>query len=401
MRILIITGIFPPDIGGPATYVPCIADALSQQGHEVIVVTLSDQLDIPNTDYPFRVVRLARRQHRLWRCWRTVTTLVRLGRDADVLFVNGLALEAALANCILRKPLVLKVVGDLAWEQATNRGWVQDAFEDFQRNRYSLKVEMLRSLRTWWTRGAQRIIVPSRYLGRWVSTWSVPLEKLQVVYNAVDLPAKLSPCPTPLTTSIKVVTIGRLVRWKQMDKIIEAVGCCDGVGLVIIGDGPERERLTRLTHELHLDDRIYFAGQRSAADTLALLAACDLFVLNSTYEGLPHTVLEAIALGLPIIATAVGGVPEVVESGNNGQLIAATAPNALKETLARLLAQPLERQHLAEGARRTAKHFLFSRMVEETTAVLAETAAWSARGDGEKSALTREQRFLRHGNRTM
>jgi len=377
MRILMITGIFPPDIGGPATYVPHMASALTQRGHAVTVVTLSEGLDAANDTYPFRVVRLARHQRRPWRWLKTMALLVRLGRQADVLYVNGLAMETALANLILRKPTVLKVVGDLAWEQATNRGWVNDTFEDFQQQRHGWKVELVRALRTWWTRRAHQIIVPSRYLARWVAAWGVPEEKVRVVYNAVDLPDSLSPSSVPLASPVKVVTIGRLVPWKRVDMIIEAVGRCAGAGLVIIGDGPEREHLVTLTQQLQLSDRVYFAGQQSPADTLALLNACDLFVLNSTYEGLPHVVLEAVALGLPIIATDVGGVPEVVENGWNGQLIAATDAHALHETLARLLAQPAERQRLAAGARQTAERFRFARMVEETAAALTEATVRS------------------------
>src|SRR5688572_8809030 len=132
MRILIATGIFPPDIGGPATYVPQIAAAFAERGHQITVLTLSDHLDGHDDTYPFRVVRLPRRIFKPWRRLHTVVRLVRLGRNADVLFVNGLAAEAVLANFLLRRPMVQKVVGDMAWERATNRGWVMDGFESFQ-----------------------------------------------------------------------------------------------------------------------------------------------------------------------------------------------------------------------------------------------------------------------------
>lgn len=389
MRILMITGIFPPDIGGPATYVPRLADALSRQGHAVTVVTLSERVDSADDAYPFHVVRLARQQRQPWRWLRTISRLVHLGRDAEVLFVNGLALEVTLANLFLRKPLVLKVVGDLAWEQATNRGWIQDTFEDFQRNRYSMKVAMLRRLRTWWTRSAHQVIVPSRYLADWVATWGIPAEKIRVIYNAIDLPAQFSSCHIPLATPVKIATVGRLVVWKQMDKLITAMGRWEGVGLVVVGDGPERERLTALTRELQLSQRVYFAGQKSSADTLALLNACNLFVLNSRYEGLPHVVLEALALGLPIVATAVGGVPEVVENGRNGHLLDPADPYALDETLARLLARPEEWRRLAAGARQTAPRFGFGRMVEDTATVLAAASARPAPSGGKVHVIAR------------
>jgi glycosyltransferase involved in cell wall biosynthesis len=374
MRIVMVTGIFPPDIGGPATYVPQLAEALTEQGHEITVLTLSDRTDRADNRYPFRVVRLPRQLPKRERWLRTMACLIQLGRSADVLFVNGLALEATLANRVIRKPLVQKVVGDLAWEQATNRGWVRDSFEDFQQKRYGLKVAALKMLRTWWTRQADRVIVPSRYLAHWVAQWGVPAEKLIVIYNALEPLDSITPAAVPLRTPLKAVTVGRLVPWKRVDQLIAAIARCDGAGLVIVGDGPERARLQGMVEALGLANRVYFAGQRSKAETLSLMAPCDLFVLNSTYEGFPHVVLEAMSLGLPVVATAVGGTPEVVREGKNGRLISPVDSSALYTTLSQLLSSAAERQCLAEGVRQTVAQFRFACLVEQTAGLLAATA---------------------------
>jgi glycosyltransferase involved in cell wall biosynthesis len=382
MHILIITGIFPPDIGGPSTYVPQMATALATRGHTVTVMTLSDdgsrcsspsgEGDGVREEYPFQVVRLSRQVFKPWRWLLAMLTIIQLGRRADVLFVNGLYLEAVLANFLLRKPLVQKVVGDLAWERAANWGWVKDHFEEFQKKRYHAKVEALKALKAWWHRQADKIIVPSNYLARWVAQWGVPEEKITVVYNAVGPIGNIQPSHLPLATCLKlrVVTVGRLVPWKQVDQIIQAIAQCNGVGLVIVGDGPEQGRLEELVRIWDLADRVYFARRRGKAETLSLMAACDLFVLNSTYEGLPHVVLEAMALGLPVVATAVGGTPEVIQNGENGMLMTPTAPGALSNTLSRLVAFPLERQCLAKGARHTMERFCLAAEVEKTEDVL-------------------------------
>jgi glycosyltransferase involved in cell wall biosynthesis len=104
-----------------------------------------------------------------------------------------------------------------------------------------------------------------------------------------------------------------------------------------------------------------------------LMAACDFFVLNSTYEGLPHVVLEAMSLGLPVVATAVGGTPEVVCDGDNGRLIAPADDDALVQVLAQLVSSPGELQRLAGGARQTVVQFSFPHLVEATEAVLQES----------------------------
>jgi glycosyltransferase involved in cell wall biosynthesis len=295
-------------------------------------------------------------------------TIIRLGRRADVLFVNGLYLEAVLANFLFRKPLVQKVVGDLAWEHAANCGWVKDHFEEFQKKRYNAKVEALKALRGWWHSQADKIIVPSNYLAHWVAQWGVPKEKISVVYNAIEPIGNIQPSHLPLATCLKlrVVTVGRLVPLKQVNQIIQAIAQCDGIGLIIVGDGPEYGHLEDLVRTWNLADRVYFAGRRCRAETLSLMAACDLFVLNSTHEGFPHVVLEAMSLGLPVIATAVGGTPEAIQNGENGLLIAPTGNGVLPKTLLRLVSFPLERQRLANGARHTIERFCPTAMIEGT-----------------------------------
>jgi glycosyltransferase involved in cell wall biosynthesis len=372
MKVLVITGIFPPDIGGPATYVPQIAEALAKSGHEVIVVTLSDRLDHDDTKYCFQVERLPRRTFKLWRWLCTIVKLIKLGRVSDVLFVNGLAMEAAVANLFLRKPMVHKVVGDLAWERATTKGWVNDNFEDFQKRCYGLKIEALKALRSWWTRRADKVIVPSRYLAKWVVKWGVPEERITVIYNAVELPDKVEPMPVPLKTPVKAVTVGRLVPWKRVDGLLEALKGVPDLGLVVVGDGPERPWLEQLARELGVSDRVYFAGQRSKKEALGLMAACDLLVLNSTHEGLPHVVLEAMSLGLPVVATAVGGTPELVKDGETGVLVP-VEDGVLAIVLKRLVNDQQLCQALAQTARRWVHEQLsLERMVEQTEAIVLE-----------------------------
>jgi hypothetical protein len=152
MNVLITTGIFPPDIGGPATYVPQIAKGLTERGHRITVLTLTSESvesveseesiksiesiesiesqetmpaflprprrgrgkgegDRPDSGYPFRLVRIPRRLFKPWRWIRTIFTIVWLGRNSYVLFVNGLAMESVLANLLLRKPMVRRRLG--------------------------------------------------------------------------------------------------------------------------------------------------------------------------------------------------------------------------------------------------------------------------------------------------
>lgn len=369
MNILMITGIFPPDIGGPATYVPAIGSELVKLGHKVTVIALSDSAAHDDRSYPFHLLRIRRNINKLRRFVLTVAAILQQVRAVDVIYVNGLQLEATVANFFLRKPLVQKIVGDWAWERASNRGWVTDSFEEFQQRTHSVKVEWLKALRRFCARRADAVIVPSRYLASAVSHWDLAEEKIVVIYNAVD-EISLTSLTVPLSSKIKLVTVGRLIPLKQIDRLILALRECNETGLVVVGDGPERERLKALVSAHDLTGRVYFAGQRTRSETLSLMAACDLFVLNSTFEGLPHVVLEAMSLGLPVVATAAGGTPELVRDGENGILIAPHAKGALAETLLGIACSAERRQRLAAGARQTARLFRHTVMIEKTEAVL-------------------------------
>lgn len=370
MRVLIVTGIFPPDIGGPATYVPQIARGLVERGHQAAVLTLSERVDIDDSGWSFQVVRIRRGIPKPWRQVRTVAAIWRLGRKADVLFINGLALEAVLANFVLRKPLVMKVVGDLAWERATTRRWTSDNFEAFQQKRYGWRIELFKALRTWWTRQADRVITPSQYLARWGACWGIPEDRIVVIYNAVEPVNDIKPLPIPLKTPVKAVTVGRLIPLKRIDQLLEALVQLPDLGLVVVGDGPERLQMERLARDLQVSDRVYFAGQRSKKEALGLMAACDLFVLNSTHEGLPHVVLEAMALGLPVVATAVGGTPEAVKDGETGILVP-PGGDGIVEALRRLTEESRSRNAMVQAGRDWIRQqFSMEKMIQETERVL-------------------------------
>ncbi len=202
---------------------------------------------------------------------------------------------------------MVKIVGDEAWERSTRKGWTKDNFEDFQQKPQQWRAELLKRIRSWSAQQAKTIIVPSQYLARWVTRWGIPSERIQVVYNALEPPSKVEPIPVPLSTPLKAITVGRLIALKRIDKVIEAVSQLPEIGLIIVGDGPERAVLESITLSLGVSDRVYFAGARSKEDTLRLMAASNMFVLNSVHEGFPFVILEAMSIGLPVVATAVGG----------------------------------------------------------------------------------------------
>ena len=338
MKVLIPTGAFPPEIGGPATYVPLIARALVNRGHEVTVITLTEAEGHDDKQYPFRVIRLLP-YGRIRRWMHTVSQLIVLMRQHDMVYVNGLLLETYVASLTNRKPMVAKVVGDIAWERARAKGWVTESNDLFQQRVYDRRIETRRTMRDLALGRMRQIIVPSQYLKQIVSAWNIDGRLIDVIYNAYR-PTPTEPFHNPLTTHTKLVTVCRLVNWKGVDKIISLLPELPDTGLLVVGEGPERAGLEALVKKHHLSERVHFTGTVEHGQVLSAIRSSDLFVLNSSYEGLPHVLLEALAMETPIVATRVGGTPELVIDGKNGRLVPFGHAEQLQMAISEVAAHP-------------------------------------------------------------
>jgi glycosyltransferase involved in cell wall biosynthesis len=363
------------------------AEALAGRGWDVSVVAWSDSLEHDDSAYGFRVARIPRSEPWPLRMAHTLFSIARFGMSSDIIFSVGLALESAMANILLRKPLVMKIVGDAAWERATRWGWTGESFEAFQAGKRSAGVRLLKHLRNWPVRHSDRVITPSGNLAGCVRRWGADAGKVVVIPNGVEVPGagdihKFLPTSNPLSTPVKIAAVGRLVPWKRVDRLLEAISRMEGVGLVVVGDGPERGRLEEQVKELKIADRVHFTGAASREEALGWMASCDMLAICSNYEGLPHVALEATSLGLPVVATAVGGVPEIVQDGWNGRLAPVDDKEAFFAALASVAGSLPERRRLSAGAKETARLVSFPSMVERTEAVLRSASAAPGRRSG-------------------
>ncbi len=164
-----------------------------------------------------------------------------------------------------------------------------------------------------------------------------------------------------------VGTIARLAPQKGVSYFLQAAAvlCRDcQVNFVVVGDGPLRQALEEESRTLGLDGRLFFVGER--ADIPQILAAMDIFVLPSITEGLPLTILEAMAAGKPVVATRVGGLPEVILDGETGLLVPPRDPHALAQALARLLSDRRQAVEMGQkGRQRVMEHFTVTVMVRQ------------------------------------
>jgi len=200
----------------------------------------------------------------------------------------------------------------------------------------------------------------------------VPNNKLVTVYNGVDT-TKFRPniIPRPIGQKIKIGAVGRLVEEKDYPTFIKAISLLKERGLSfqaeIIGDGPLAPDLHNLANELHLNGMLLFRGHRQ--DIPDVLRDLDIYVLSSKSEGMPIAVLEAMATGLPVVATSVDAIPEVIQHNVNGILVETGNASALAEGIERLILDPALRQRLGSKALHDVRS-IFS--IEMTTQLYAK-----------------------------
>ena len=348
MKVAIVTGIFPPDIGGPATHADDLKAVWTERGWDVTIVTLWDGAA---TSIEPGLVRFPRRWPWPARL-AAVTAWLGTNRDAfDAVYATGMLPAAVLGGRLARRPVVVKVVGDPAWERGQRLGLTGREFEEFQRSPGGgARVGAMRWLRDTSLRAASAITAPSAYLADVIDSWLGGPAGVTVIPNGVRATATVR--RSERGTQLAVVYVGRLVAHKRVERLIEAAARTDRVRLEIVGDGPERASLEEEARRLHVAGRVSFTGDLQHAEVLRRIAAADALALASDYEGLPHVVVEALVVGTPVVSHAVGGVPEVVTDGVAGLILADADVATIASAFERLRDDAGLRAGLSSGAAR-------------------------------------------------
>ena len=360
MKVVFLTGIWPPDVGGPATHGPDFSRFLVGRGHEVRVITMGDVLP---TERPCPVSVVPRRLPFPIRYGLVSLRGAREARRADVVYASATLGAAALASFLARRPLVAKLTSDPAYERARRYGLFAGDSVAFQSER-SRPVRLLKTLRNAALRRARTIVVPSAFLAEIAARWGLDARRIIVLTNPAPPPREVEPETLPPGT---FVFVGRLTEAKDLPTAFRAVELVEGSRLVVVGDGPDREALERLAHE-----RIEFRGVLPRDDALRVVAGATAALLSSAWENLPHSAVEALSVGVPVVATAVGGVPEVVHDGENGLLVPPGDPEALAAAMRRVLEEPGLCDRLATGAKPSVEAISSDAIYTRLEALLAE-----------------------------
>jgi glycosyltransferase involved in cell wall biosynthesis len=277
--------------------------------------------------------------------------------------------RTAAGAAIARRPFVAKLTSDPAFERSRRRGLVAGETVGFQDGGGGPAAAVLRRIRDRSVRRAAAVICPSEYIAELAARWRGTSSGVVVLPNPAPAPTDAAAVDFP-GEAPHVVFVGRLTAAKNLGVAIDAVRGLDAGTLVVVGDGEERGRL-----ENGAGERISFLGARSRAEALGFLAAADVAVLPSAWENFPHAAVEALALGTPVVATRVGGVPEIVVDGENGLLVEPNDAPAFAAALGRVLADHALRARLAAAAAPSVARFAIDRVYGEIERLLTEAAA--------------------------
>jgi glycosyltransferase involved in cell wall biosynthesis len=367
MKVLIATGLYPPEIGGPATYALLLEEELPLRGVAITMVPFGWVRHYP------KGIRHVVYAYKLWQ----------QSKSADCIYALdpiSVGLPALIIATLRRKPFLIRLGGDYAWEQGRVRFGVTKTLDEYlvTKKDRPLMVRLLAALQSFVTKRAVKVIAPSRYLKSVIEKWGVPEKNIEVIYSAL-YPLSVEGTKEELHdqlsfTTPTIVSAGRLVPWKGFAALLSVIARLKNIypdiSLVIVGDGEEHGMLANETKKLGIETHVRFVGRLSKEALGASIKGADVFVLNTAYEGLSHQLIEVMDLGTPVVTTIAGGNPELITDGVNGFLVPFNDVDAMIDAIKRVLDYPETRTRIIQSAHARSKEFAQPIMIAKIEAVL-------------------------------
>lgn len=386
MKILLVSGVYPPRIGGPSLQTQRIAQGLIDRGISVKVVTYgssarSESIEgVPVTflDGNSPSGAINKLQYN-WQKYRDLYRIIQEFQPTVIQMQTAAGNLAFLTGIIARQqqiPTLLKYTGDLAWEKANAQKLSDD------RAQTPILSTIQRSLFALYSRiWATTPLFESRLL----EDFRIAPQKVLLLPNFIDLQPfeaiAQSRTSTESIDRINLLTVARLRPWKGVDICIEAIAKLSDlpVHLKIVGDGEDAyvRSLKDLAQQFKVSDRVEFAGAVPPEQVAEAYRTAHLFLLASQYEPFGIVLLEAMAAQVPIVATAVGGIPQVVEAGVSAQLVPPSNADALAAAIRSIATDSAKRQQQIAAAADRVKAFGLDQGIDALIETYADLAAQS------------------------
>ncbi len=348
MKILLVTPIYPPDIGGPATYSYYLKKKMEKEGVNVEVITLT-----PNAKDCIVVPRdkgIISREFSLFNAIR------RHGKDADVIYALD-PLAIGIPALFAGKRVILRYVGDVVWEKTYREGKTKKHLEEFlekpDANKHLLAVERYVLKRV------EKIIVPAEYLKNVLIRYhGIKEKKIEVVPNFIVMPDEI---PKISLKKPSILFVGRLVKWKGLPELIKAFNKLrkkiPELRLNIIGEGPMENEIK--------GEGIKLMGKLTHETILGAMKDAGVLVLYSSYEGLSHVLIEGSRIGVPVVASNSGGNAEVVCTES-----IAKNETELNEKIEKMLTDKKYREEVVRKNKEKSKKFTIERHWAKLNAIM-------------------------------
>lgn len=311
-KILIATGIFPPDIGGPATYAKNLRKEFKKLGYEVKVVTYGEKAYVNDKRDIFSINR---NQNIFFRYFKYFWKIYRLLYWADVFYALDLVsagLPAVLVAKLKNKKAVFRTGGDFLWEKAFQNGWTDLPLSEYYQAKKNLKEKIFLNFSKWVLNNFDLVF------------FSTDLQKniYKKYYGLNDANVKLIPNALPqidvpensIARADNIVFAGRLIKLKNLDKLIKVFSEIknDKIKLHIYGKGPQKNELEKIIIDLGQSERIKIMDSVSHGDLVQKIYECRFVILPSVTEISPNLALECLSIGKPILLTKHTGLGEEI-----------------------------------------------------------------------------------------
>lgn len=394
LKVALFTDYYPPHLGGGVEQVVSnLASGMSKRGHDVRVFTLRTCGGEAYEEQPdgvrvyranaLQLTKVLGMQSSLSRELYDLARKALQDEPADVLHAHNRFFFSSLVAARLseksRAPLVTTLhLGSLS---------------DLPMSMRLPSMAYERTLGRYVVNHSERLIAVSKAVAKYAPHYGASAKKLTVVPNAVDtsLFYPEDEHEPRWDGRLRVGFVGRLIANKGPQYLLEAAPALltthPRAEIVLAGDGPMRPALEARARSLGIQDKVTFLGNRT--DVADVLRGCDIFVRPSLMEGMPLTVLEAMACGVPVVATPVGGTPEVVQDEHTGLLVPTADVGELSIALVRLAQQQQLRERLGEAGRRlVCSDFTWDGVVEKNLEVYRQAVGVRS-AVGAPLALTR------------
>jgi len=286
----------------------------------------------------------------------------------DIIYVHDTfmtGIPGILGKYIKRCPLVLKLVGDMAWEVSQRHHWTSQNLTDF-RAALPVRSHLLEIAQSQVLAFCNKIIVPSRFLKELFKPWCNQ-EKIAIIPNAVEIDENVQKADKAQIRAklglkgFNILAAGRLVPWKGFDGLIsimpKLIKDYPTVQLNIAGEGPLKPVLSSFIKKHDTTKHIRLLGGLERKQLLEYMRASDVFIMNSSYEGLSHTIIEAMGCEIPIIATKIGGNKELIRHNWNGLLVDYNDKPQLEDAIRTIIENKTLVKYLVKNGEKTFKKF--------------------------------------------